>query len=250
MKALLVGYGSMGREVERVLSERGHGVAARVDPVDPGAEHTSLEGARSVSADVVIEFSVPGAVLPNVRRYAELGLSAVVGTTGWQAHVGDVRQIVESSGIGLLYGSNFSIGAHLFFGIVDEATRRIDSMEQYDISILEIHHKRKKDSPSGTALTVAKTVLGASTRKKKVVTDKLDRAIEPEELHVASVRGGAFPGTHTVLFDSLADTIEITHTARSRGGFALGAVMAAEWIRGKKGLYEVSEFVRALSGRK
>lgn len=249
MKAILVGYGSMGKEVERILAERGHRVVAKVDPVSPGADRPALDRELAAAADMAIEFSVASAVLPNVRRYAELGLPAVLGTTGWQAQLEEVRRIVESSGIGLLYGSNFSIGAHVFFGLVEEATRRTDALSQYDVSILEIHHKRKKDSPSGTAMTVANAVLGASTRKKRIVTDKLDRAIEPDELHVASVRGGEVPGTHTVLFDSLADTIEITHNARSRGGFALGAVMAAEWLCGKKGLFEVSQFVRALTAR-
>jgi 4-hydroxy-tetrahydrodipicolinate reductase len=249
MKAILVGYGSMGREVERVLAERGHRVVARVDPANPGADRPALDRELADAADMVIEFSVASAVLANVRRYAELGLPAVLGTTGWHGQLDEVRRVVESSGIGLLYGSNFSIGAHLFFGLVEEATRRMDALSQYDISILEIHHKRKKDSPSGTAMTVANAVIGASTRKKRIVTDKLDRAIEPDELHVASVRGGEVPGTHTVLFDSAADTVEITHTARNRSGFALGAVMAAEWLGGKKGLFEVSQFVRALTAR-
>jgi 4-hydroxy-tetrahydrodipicolinate reductase len=248
MKAILVGYGSMGREVERVLLERRHTVVARVDPVG-GADRKELDEATASSADVAIEFSVASAVLPNVRRYAALRLPAVVGTTGWYAGLDEVRSAVEAAGIGLLYGSNFSLGAHIYFALAEQATRLLDALEQYDVSVLEIHHKRKKDSPSGTAMTLANAILRGSTRKKTIVTDKLDRAIQPHELHVASVRGGEFPGTHTVLFDSAADTIEVTHTARSRNGFALGAVLAAEWLQGKKGLYEISQFVRALSER-
>jgi 4-hydroxy-tetrahydrodipicolinate reductase len=249
MKVMLVGCGSMGREVERVLAERGHSVVCRVDPVASGVDAREVDAGLCARADVAIEFAAASVVAPHVKLYAEAGLRAVVGTTGWYGQLEEVRRLVQSGGIGLVYGPNFSIGAHVFFGIIEEATRRMDTLAQYDISLLEMHHKRKKDSPSGTALHAAKTILGASSRKKAIVTDKLERAIEPHELHVASVRGGEVPGTHTVFFDSLADTVEITHRARSRGGFALGAVMAAEWLEGKKGLFEVSEFVRALTGR-
>jgi 4-hydroxy-tetrahydrodipicolinate reductase len=249
MKVMLVGCGSMGREVERVLGERGHSVVSRVDPLIAGVDARDVDRRLCEGAEVAIEFAAPAVVLPHVKQYVEAGLSAVVGTTGWYGQLDEVRRVVQPGGIGLIYGPNFSIGAHVFFGLVEEATRRMNALEQYDVSLLEIHHKRKKDSPSGTALYVAKTILGASSRKKAIVTDRLERAIEPHELHVASVRGGEFPGTHTVLFDSLADTVEITHAARSRGGFALGAVMAAEWLKGRKGLFEVSEFVRALTGR-
>ena len=249
MNVIIVGYGSMGRELERVLEERGHAVKARIDPINPAADRKELDADTARGADVVIEFSAASAVSANVERYARLGLNAVVGTTGWYAELERVRATVERAGIGLLYGSNFSIGAHVFFALVEEAARRLDALTQYDVSVLEIHHKRKKDSPSGTAANVADAVLRGSTRKKRVVTDRLDRAIAPDELHVASLRGGEFPGTHTVLFDSAADTIELTHSARSRGGFALGAVMAAEWLEGRKGVFDITAFVRSLTAK-
>lgn len=239
----------MGREVEKALLERGHTVVARVDPVNPAADGRALERETAAGADVAIEFSSPDVAVSNIRRYAELGLSAVVGTTGWYDELQVVRAAVAGSNIGLVYGPNFSLGAHVFLAVVAEATRRLDTLPQYDVSILEIHHRRKKDSPSGTARSVADVVLASSTRKRRVVTERLDRAIRDDELHVASVRGGEVPGVHTVLFDSAADTIEVTHTARNRGGFAVGAVMAAEWIRGRRGLYEVTEFVRELVAR-
>ena len=241
MRAVLVGYGSMGHEVEKVLQARGHVVAARVDPV--GGEVAALDALAPGQADVAIEFSLPAAVVENARQYARLGLSAVVGTTGWYERKAEVERVGSGSGIGYLYGPNFSLGVHIFYRIVAAATRLVNPVEDYDILGFEAHHRRKKDSPSGTALAIAQVILQNSLRKKRVVTDRLDRAIEPDELHIASVRGGTFPGTHTVSLDSAADTIEITHTARTRGGFAVGAVMAAEWMGRRAGFMAVDAFV-------
>jgi 4-hydroxy-tetrahydrodipicolinate reductase len=173
----------------------------------------------------------------------------VSGTTGWYAKLDELRRIVGVSSIGYLYGSNFSIGAHMFFAIAAAAAELASRSPGYDILGYELHHKRKKDSPSGTALTIAKILTTGHDRQKKLVTDRLDRAIAPDELHFASVRGGEFPGTHTVLLDSAFDTIELTHRARSRGGFALGAVRAAEWLAGRKGLFEVNDFIQDILGR-
>ncbi len=173
-------------------------------------------------------------------------MSVVTGTTGWYGKLEEVRKVVEGSKIGFLYGSNFSIGAHLFFALVAAATELSNPCPEYDIMGWEVHHKRKKDSPSGTALTLARIVTGKSARKKKIVTERLDRAPAADEMHFASVRGGEVPGTHTVLLDSAFDTIELTHRARSRGGFALGAVRAAEWLAGRKGFFEVNDFIGEL----
>jgi 4-hydroxy-tetrahydrodipicolinate reductase len=250
MQVAIVGYGSMGREVEKVLSARGHEVSARVDPAAPEADAKALTEAIAGRSDIAIEFSHPTAALDNARAYARLGTSAVVGTTGWYAKLEELTGVVRGSKIGYLYGSNFSIGAHLFFALVAAATDLVNPCPEYDVLGWEVHHKRKKDSPSGTALAIAKIITSKSTRKKKIVTERLDRAPEADELHFASVRGGEVPGTHTVLLDSLFDTIEITHRARSRGGMALGAVRAAEWLAGKKGLYEVSDFIQDMLQRR
>ncbi|TFG62247.1 MAG: 4-hydroxy-tetrahydrodipicolinate reductase, partial [Spirochaetales bacterium] len=237
MNIVLVGYGNMGREVEKILLQRNHRVTARVD-TQPGCGDTQdlsrdlLEG-----CDGVIEFSLPGGVLGNIRRYAEAGIPAVIGTTGWEKDKDAARDLILSSGTALVWGYNFSIGAHLFFSLVGKAAALIDSIPDYDIFGYEIHHSRKKDSPSGTALTMAGEILANTHRKKVLAADRMDRQIKPEELHIGSVRGGSVPGIHTVMLDSAADTIEITNNARNRGGFALGAVMAAEWLQGKKGFF-------------
>ena len=243
MRVAIVGYGSMGREVEKVLRERGHELAGRVDPAEPGADAPTLTEEMARRSDVAIEFSHAEAVLENARTCARLGLSVVSGTTGWYGKLEELRQIVAASKIGYLYGSNFSIGAHLFFALVAAATELANPCPEYDLLGWEVHHKRKKDSPSGTALTLARIITAKSERKRKVVTERLDRAPASDELHFASVRGGEVPGTHTVLFDSAFDTIELTHRARSRGGFALGAVRAAEWIAGRQGVFEVNDFI-------
>lgn len=241
MKLILVGYGQMGRQVESVASDRGHEILCRVDPA--GGDAGELSGDLAKTAEGVIEFALPDATVGNVRLYASLGLTAVVGTTGWYAQLDTVRKEVERAGIGLLYGPNFSIGAHLFFRLVSHAARLIDPIPEYDILGFEIHHRRKKDSPSGTAASIAQLILENCRRKSELATEKLDRAIRPEELHVASLRGGEFPGVHTVLLDSQADTIELRHTARNRRGLALGAVMCMEWLRDRRGLFSVDDFI-------
>ncbi len=238
----------MGKEVEKALLQRGHSVAARIDPVQP-ADAKALTREIAASADAAIEFSTPDSALANAEGYARFGLSAVVGTTGWYAKLDEVKRVLSRSPIGYLYGSNFSIGAHIYFALVAAAAELASASPEYDVLGYEIHHKRKKDSPSGTALSLAKIITSAHARQKNLVTDKLDRAIKGDELHFASVRGGEFPGTHTVLLDSAFDTIELTHTARSRGGFALGSVKAAEWLSGRKGIFEVGDFIRDILGR-
>jgi 4-hydroxy-tetrahydrodipicolinate reductase len=250
MRIAIVGYGSMGREVEKVLRDRGHEVAGRIDPQLAGADSPSLTREIAERSDAAIEFSNAEAVLENARAYVGFGLSAVVGTTGWYGKLDELKKVLAAGTIGYLYGSNFSVGAHMFFALVAAAAELSSPSAEYDLLGWEVHHKRKKDSPSGTALTISKIITSAHARKKKVVTEKLDRAPAADELHFASVRGGEVPGIHTVLLDSTFDTIELTHSARSRGGFALGAVRAAEWLAGKKGLFEVGDFMKDILGRR
>ena len=243
MNCLIVGYGRMGREVETILSQRNHTVVARIDSFDNQADSPVIRDSDIEAADMAIEFSLADGVLKNAEMYTAGGLSAVVGTTGWEKDREGVKDIVSAGDTGYLWGSNFSIGAHLFFSLARRAAVLVDSIPEYDILAYEIHHNKKKDSPSGTALVLGKEILENSTRKTSIVTDKLDRAPEPEELHIASVRGGSVPGTHSIMLDSLADTIEIKHTARNRSGFALGSVMAAEWLAGKQGFFQVDDFI-------
>lgn len=236
----------MGHEVERVLERRGHEIVARIDPQSEAADHDQPNADNISNADVVIEFAHGASVLRNAQAYAAAGVPAVVGTTGWEGDFDAVRKTVTDAGIGYLIGANFSIGANLFMKIVTDAARLVNRIPDYDLLLHEAHHKHKKDSPSGTALTLATKILDQVDRKDTLVTEVLHRAIEENELQVSSVRGGSIPGTHRLTLDSEADTIEISHVARSRGGFALGAVMAAEWVRERSGLLTVDDFLSDL----
>jgi 4-hydroxy-tetrahydrodipicolinate reductase len=243
MKVVIVGYGSMGHEVESVLLQRGHKVICRVDSAGNG-------DAKTVSPDLlreaegVIEFALPDGILENIRIYSETSVPAVIGTTGWDKLRSQAGDIVKQNKSALLWGNNFSLGANLFFDLVSRAAALINSIEEYDIMVNEYHHKRKKDSPSGTALTIAEKILQNLDRKKVIQPETLNRTIRDDELHVGSVRGGSIPGIHRVTLDSDADTIEISHTARNRGGFALGAVRGLEWLSGKTGFFSVDDFIR------
>lgn len=251
MRVAIVGYGRMGHEVEAVLRERGHEIARIVDPVVAG-EAADDRYAATVTAetlagcDVAIEFSLPDAVVENTAAYAAAGVPAVIGTTGWLDRLDEVTRSVEGADGALVYGSNFSIGAHLFFRLAAFAGSLVAGVEEYDLLIHEMHHRGKKDSPSGTALSLAKAVMEQVPRKKRIETARLDRAPESDELHVSSSRGGSIPGTHTLYLDSAVDTIEVRHQARNRGGFALGAVKAAEWIPGRRGVFTVEQFIDEL----
>ncbi|MDC7225557.1 MAG: 4-hydroxy-tetrahydrodipicolinate reductase [Spirochaetales bacterium] len=242
MNVLIVGYGRMGHMIESILRSRGHNIAGRVDPSGAG-DYESLRPDLLKDADAVIEFALPSSIRENAEIYADAGVAAIVGTTGWDARRDEIKGVIEDRGGTYMWGSNFSIGAHMLFILAEKAAGLINSAIQYDIMVNEYHHKLKKDSPSGTALTIAEKIINKSELKSEIVTDRLDRAIEPHELHVGSVRGGAIPGTHTVTLDSTADTIEIKHTARNREGFALGSVLAAEWLQGKKGFFRVEDFI-------
>jgi 4-hydroxy-tetrahydrodipicolinate reductase len=265
MRIAIVGYGRMGQEVERVARARGHDIGRIIDPALTGTTGASAPGVGGMrtpavgdlqaaavtpealsGCDVAIEFSLADAVRGNVRAYAEAGLPAVLGTTGWLDHLDEIRELVTGRSGALVYGSNFSIGANLFFRLAAYASSLVREVDEYDLMIHETHHRGKKDSPSGTALTLARAVLEQVPRKDTIETGRLDRAPEPNELHVSSTRGGSVPGTHTLYLDSDADSIEVTHRARNRGGFALGAVRAAEWIVERRGVFTVAQFIDGL----
>lgn len=245
MKLALIGYGKMGKEVERVARLRGHTICAIVDQSGAGATHKEIDGSGSClkDADVVIDFTMPAAVIQNIRKAAAAKKNMVVGTTGWYDSITEAKQLVGAAGTGFIYSSNFSVGVNVFYKIVEAAARLVNKVPDYDVFGYELHHNQKLDSPSGTAKSIAEILLKNISRKKQVQYDKLDRRINPDEVHFASVRAGWIPGTHVVGFDSEADTIELKHTARSRAGFALGAVMAAEWVKGRKGFFTMNDFI-------
>jgi 4-hydroxy-tetrahydrodipicolinate reductase len=252
MNVLLVGYGRMGRLLEERLLEKGHVVTAVVDPflkaqvLPSGVDvYTSLKDALTVIKDVdaAIEFTLPGSAAENILFFAGKKIPVVSGTTGWYDKLPEISEAVEASGSSLLWASNFSLGINLFYRIASYTAKLTDPFKDYDVAGFEIHHNNKADSPSGTAKTLVEGVLAQMTGKKKAVYEMLDRRPEKDELHYASLRVGSVPGTHSLIFDSAADSIEITHTARSREGFANGAILATEWLCAKKrtGIFTIND---------
>jgi 4-hydroxy-tetrahydrodipicolinate reductase len=238
MKIALIGYGKMGKEIERCAAEKKMTVSAVFD------EHRPVTSAAIKETDVCIDFSIPSAVVDNVRVYSEAKKNAVIGTTGWMNQLDKIEKLIQSSGIGLIYASNFSIGVNVFMKIVGHASQLMNEFDDYDAWIHEIHHNQKIDSPSGTALSLAKIMMKKIERKKSILTDAAKGKIAPDQLHVSSSRTGSVPGTHIVGFDSQADTIELTHTARNRSGFALGALFAAQWIHDKQGIFTMADVMK------
>ena len=215
MKIALIGYGKMGHAVEEAARQRGHEITARISSPQWEAEQLS-------NADLCIEFSHPEAVLENSKRVLQSKKPLVIGTTGWYDQIEQLHQLVKENEGAALYSPNFSIGINVFFEMVGHAAKILNRFSEYGVGGFECHHAQKKDAPSGTALEIA-----------KIVNQNMPR----EELFaLAAIRSGFFPGTHTLLFDSPSDTITLSHEARNRTGFALGAVYAAEWLLEKKGL--------------
>jgi 4-hydroxy-tetrahydrodipicolinate reductase len=246
MKIAIIGYGRMGQEIEKAALQKGHEIVAKIDSFNPCATAKEITTESLNGADVAIDFTVPADAIKNAKAYADAGINTVMGTTGWYDHMKEMESIAKTGNIGMIWSGNFSIGVNLFFRMIEDACKRIDNVKEYDAFAYELHHRQKKDSPSGTAEMIGKIMLDNLSGKKKIVREKLDRKINDDEFHLASVRAGSIPGTHVVGFDSEFDTIELKHSARSRGGFALGAVLAAEWIKGKKGFFGIDEFIKSL----
>jgi 4-hydroxy-tetrahydrodipicolinate reductase len=249
MNLALIGYGQMSRIVEEIALSRGHKVCVTVDPVNPEAMYKTLTADVVAESDVCIEFTLPAAVLKNIKILASAEKSMVIGTTGWYDQIDYVRGWLAESKCGLVYAPNFSLGVNLFYKILEQAAQIMNKFDTYDVAGLEYHHRKKADSPSGTAKKISEILLNNLSRKKKAVFDLADRRLDSHELHFASIRCGAIPGTHKVLFDSEADSIEFIHTARNRRGFALGSVLAAEWILNKEGIFTVDDFIQELLNR-
>jgi 4-hydroxy-tetrahydrodipicolinate reductase len=240
MNLALIGYGRMGHEVEHVAREKGLKVVKTFD-IAENARGAALTRASLKGVDVCIDFSSPEAVYENICAVADAGANLVVGTTGWYSRLEEVRALVKKKGIGFLYASNFSLGVNIFLQIVLDASHLFDAYSEYDVAVTEIHHQGKSDSPSGTALSVGSTILKEIHRKKEILTETSHGTIQPHQLHISSTRLGHTTGKHSVVFDSEADTVELVHTAKSRRGFAIGAVVAAEWLKGKKGFYTMRD---------
>lgn len=222
MKLAIVGYGKMGRLIEQLAPEYGFDVALKLDEFN-NADFSGITRENFAGVDVAVEFSIPSATVENIERIAALGVNLVIGTTGWLGEIERVKGVVERRGVGLVWSPNFSVGVNVFSRLVAEAARLLAAEQEYGAWAWEIHHSTKKDAPSGTLL--------------KLVSD-MKRAGYSRTIDAASNRAGRHPGTHEIGFDSAADTITLRHVARSREGFAHGALKAARWVAGKKGFFE------------
>ncbi len=244
MRIAILGYGKMGHAVEAMAKSKGVEVAAIIDPTEKGATSNAITKEALSAADVVIDFTAPKTAIENIEKVAALGKSLVIGTTGWYDSMERAKAAVAKGGAGFVYSPNFSIGVNLFFRVVKDASVIMDRFPMYDPFVYEIHHNQKTDAPGGTAKILGDIVVKNVKRKKRMVFDRInDRKIEPDELHVGSIRGGYIPGTHVVGFDGEADTMELIHTARNRTGFAEGALLAAQWLNGKKGFYSFDDVI-------
>lgn len=233
MKIALYGYGRMGRAIEAAATKRGHDVVLRVDSANVGTPPTGC--------DVAIEFSRPEHAVDNMRMCLAHGVPVVVGTTGWYDKLNEVRAMMSEHNGALLWASNFSIGVNLFFRLNKYCTQLMDSQAAYTARLDEIHHIHKLDAPSGTAITLARDIDLASQRYTGWALDPATPPVTPGPLPIHSERTGEVPGTHSITWQSPEDRISITHEAFGRQGFATGAVVAAEWIKGRKGLFTMDD---------
>ncbi len=234
MNIILLGYGKMGKTIERIALERGHTISARIDV---GNQH-ELDAAKG---DVAIEFSHPEAAFNNITKCLTRNIPVVCGTTGWLDRRAEVEALCNKSNGSFFYASNFSLGVNIFFKLNEFLARLMRSTSGYNITMEEIHHTEKKDAPSGTAITLAEGILKHIPSKARWVNEETSK---DDELPIKSLRIGQVPGTHTVAYSSSTDDIEIKHTAHSRDGFALGALLVSEWIQGKKGVLNMDDFLK------
>ncbi len=251
MRYALVGYGRMGHEVESIASRRGHERVAVVGPGARGPRATGkIDGATLRGAEVAFEFSEPSAAEDNVVALLAAGAAVVCGTTGWDSSSARVAGAVRRSRGALLVAPNFSIGMNLFFRVVSETARALASSGQYDPFVVESHHRAKADAPGGTARRLGELILAADPGLRRLQEGNPPGPLAPGTVHVASVRAGHEPGTHTVGFDGEHDVITLTHRARARSGLALGAVLAGEWLLGRRGRHAFDEVVEDLLARR
>lgn len=235
MNIALMGYGKMGKEIEAIAVQRGHTISLKINK-DNAASVTSADLKK---ADVIIEFSTPHTVIENMRKCFDAGTPVVVGTTGWYDQFEDIKKECEQKKTGLFHATNFSVGVNLFFKVNILLAELMNKYADYDVSMEEIHHIHKLDKPSGTAITLAKQIINKIERKKNWSIETKS----PETLFIKDVREGEVPGTHIIKYTSLVDDIEIMHKAHNRKGFALGAVIAAEFMKGKKGVYSMNDLI-------
>ena len=233
MKIALVGYGKMGKTIEQIALSRGHEIVSIIDINNPD----DFESAAFKSADVAIEFTTPATAFDNYMKCFAANVPVVSGTTGWTARMSEIKEMCEKEGKTFFYASNFSIGVNIFFALNKYLAKVMNNFPSYDVRMTEVHHIHKLDAPSGTAITLAEGILENIDRKDRWTLETAEKATD---LPIHAIREGEVPGIHEIIYESDVDTISIKHDAKSRAGFALGAVVAAEFTDGKKGFLGMS----------
>ena len=228
MKTALVGYGKMGKAIEKILIERGHSVVSVID-ID---NQEDFQSDAFKSADVAIEFTTPSAAYDNYLKCFTAGIPVVAGTTGWLEHLGKIKTLCENEGKTFFYAPNFSFGVNIFFAVNNYVAKLMNNFPQYDVSVSETHHIHKLDAPSGTAIALVEDIFRHISRKKQWTMEKKNK---PDDLFIEAIREGEVPGTHEIIYECENDSISIKHSSKSRIGLALGVVLAAEFTLGKKG---------------
>lgn len=229
MKIALLGYGKMGQTIEKIAVSRGHEIVLIVDKDAPEYDISI--------ADVAIDFSIPDSAVGNISNCLNNNVPIISGTTGWLDSFDEMKKLCAEKDGAFIYASNYSLGVNIFFELNNHLAKMMGNLDQYNVNIEEIHHKQKLDEPSGTAITLAEGVI-AQTKNTQW---ELDKATQENSIPITAIRSPEVPGTHTITYDSEVDKIDIKHTAHNRQGFALGAVVAAEWIIGKKGVFTMKD---------
>ena len=238
MKIALVGYGKMGKEIEKIALERGHSISVKITSENP------MTVDNMIDSDVAIDFSTPHAVLDNIHFLLDHKLPSVIGTTGWNDHLSEVKQKSVNQEVGLIHASNFSIGVNLFFKLNEQLAQLMNPYDDYTVSMEEIHHTEKLDAPSGTAITLAEGIINNHPNVANWFCPQREKSESKEDaIQIDAIREKDVKGTHTVTYTSNIDTIRIEHEAHNRKGFALGAVIAAEWITNKKGVFTMQDLL-------
>jgi 4-hydroxy-tetrahydrodipicolinate reductase len=243
MKIALIGYGKMGQTIEKVTQKTNHEIVAKIDPKSKQATAAKISAENLNNAEIAIDFTHPTIVVENLRKLSDLKISAVVGTTGWYEHLSEVEKIATNAGTGILYAGNFSLGVNIFYAIVSEAAKRLAKINKMDVAIHEIHHTGKADAPSGTARELSMKILKNFPSKKRVLLDNTEQPVPKDALQISATRLGKVVGIHTVAFDGFSDSIELIHRGKNRDGYAMGAIMGAEWLAGKTGIFSVEDWL-------
>jgi len=237
MKIAIIGHGNMGRMVELEAKKLSIPISRIINSFD------DMLMANFKRDEIAIDFTEPSCFMQNLSILSSRGISIVCGTTGWHDKIQQVKHIIQKNNIGFIYSSNFSLGVNIFWHIIDKASKMMNKFEEYDVIVHEMHHNKKKDSPSGTALTTSNIVIKNIDRKNEIFLSEFRRQIKPWELYLSHSRCGSIIGNHEVFFDSEVDSISISHKSKGRSSYAIGAIRCAHWIKNKKGFYNIKDYM-------